>query len=797
MIHVFTKANLISFMALYIFLWSGAPEARLQRGIASEENTQDRERRLRSVAVMDRLVDLARAELRKPENQVGDPALKAASLGYDVNRIFGFVRDEIRLEPYRGRLRGARGTLACGAGNSLDQALLLQALLDAGGHRTRLVHAPLSPPKAETLVDQFLATGSSKGPIGKFDSTPVNPGTQLKEIGTRAGLDLASLSKGMERDQEEARSLFENARETTRQVSAYFRSRLDAAGIELGLSRDAWKKKLADRLADHAWVQVYDRKWVDLDPSFAGSSAGEKHADPAAPLKRTLADEHRLRFTLFYGRSVSGKTKREAILDAYIPMEDALFHHANFTIEPARNAPGLSKLVKMKPDQIASAFAAIDRFQANLRLGGKTFSSRAFDLEGKLYNTAGGQLGSVLDLGGALKNAFNFGGREKEKAEFVDLSVRLSMEGPGNRWEQRRIITTREDTTGNDFTSPILGWEILVQPHVIPETLAATGMLRHTVETVARSLAVLRKDVVTMKDVESYTGKPAAPYPAFLIQYALFRQRAIAEMLRENPSIRLLWDTPQVFIAENRLCVHKDEGELCKRIRFDVVENRLTFVPGEEGGKMKAARTSLESGVFDTVAEALLLQKAIPAKRFASPVIGINRARILGTELVIAHPGQEGLSKSGLDKPDLDWIRKFENPRKWILSPARDESGRPPQGWWSLDPETGTILGRAPGGGGQSMAEYGKLLLGMTLHYLCIADVVYDGVKGGGSAGVKASRIALKITRCQFLFVFGLLGMWTLAIRMVIGVLSGLLIKGTMGGAGLAGGALGIAGGIF
>ena len=95
------------------------------------------------------------------------------------------------------------------------------------------------------------------------------------------------------------------------------------------------------------------------------------------------------------------------------------------------------------------------------------------------------------------------------------------------------------------------------------------------------------------------------------------------------------------------------------------------------------------------------------------------------------------------------------------------------------------------------MAEYGKLLQGMTLHYLCIADVVYDGVKGGGSAGVKASRIALKITRCQFLFVFGLLGMWTLAIRMVIGVLSGLLIKGTMGGAGLAGGALGIAGGIF
>ena len=63
----------------------------------------------------------------------------AYQLEYDRDRIIAFVQDEIRYEPYAGALRGPVGTLWSAAGNAVDKAQLLTALLDASSIRTRLV----------------------------------------------------------------------------------------------------------------------------------------------------------------------------------------------------------------------------------------------------------------------------------------------------------------------------------------------------------------------------------------------------------------------------------------------------------------------------------------------------------------------------------------------------------------------------------------------------------------------------------------------------------------------------------
>ena len=56
---------------------------------------------------------------------------------------FVFVQGAIRHVSYSGSVRGVRGALESGAANAVDQALLLQALLEARGVRTRLVRGRL------------------------------------------------------------------------------------------------------------------------------------------------------------------------------------------------------------------------------------------------------------------------------------------------------------------------------------------------------------------------------------------------------------------------------------------------------------------------------------------------------------------------------------------------------------------------------------------------------------------------------------------------------------------------------
>ncbi len=66
--------------------------------------------------------------------------------------IFNFVRDEISYESYRGSLRGSRGTLWSNAGNALDQASLLIALLRASGIPAQYAQGTITDPLAQDLI---------------------------------------------------------------------------------------------------------------------------------------------------------------------------------------------------------------------------------------------------------------------------------------------------------------------------------------------------------------------------------------------------------------------------------------------------------------------------------------------------------------------------------------------------------------------------------------------------------------------------------------------------------------------
>jgi large repetitive protein len=145
-----------------------------------------------------------------------DPQMlaKAAELGQDPARLFEYVRS-LGYESYTGSLRGTRGTLWSAAGNSLDQASLLIAMLRASGVPSRYRHGSLSQALAQELISSMFAKPTQA--IGHIPS------------GTR-------------------------------------------------VSDPANDQQLLGETRDHWWVEVYlaGQGWRDLDPSFRAAAVGQR-----------------------------------------------------------------------------------------------------------------------------------------------------------------------------------------------------------------------------------------------------------------------------------------------------------------------------------------------------------------------------------------------------------------------------------------------------------------------------------------------------------------------------------------
>ncbi|MFN8392383.1 MAG: transglutaminase domain-containing protein [Bdellovibrionota bacterium] len=121
-----------------------------------------------------------------PEVPIDDPSLiaQAGKLNHDPVRIFLFVRDHIRNDVYSGSLRGARGTLLHGGGNSLDKSSLLIALLRASGVPARYAQGTLPKGLAQQIIlSMFPVATNIVGYIKAGDDTadPANDPTLLAD----------------------------------------------------------------------------------------------------------------------------------------------------------------------------------------------------------------------------------------------------------------------------------------------------------------------------------------------------------------------------------------------------------------------------------------------------------------------------------------------------------------------------------------------------------------------------------------------------------------------------------------
>jgi hypothetical protein len=767
----------------------------------------------KSLAVLERLRLITEQELRQPGACPWDVPAKASELNYDVDRTFAFVRDEVRYEPYAGVLRGARGALLCRGANAADKALLLRALLEAGGHRCRVVTGTLPDDKAKALVGQFLASDPSKSPLAAFAGDAPPDEQALQKYAQRAGLDPALVKESERRDHDEAMELRRAVSQSAAREAEWLLSRLAQANTPLGKPLEQWTAELAARAKEHAWVQVErDGKLVDLDPSFAGAKPGDVNAPSAAPAAAAKPGEevagdgagalqrHRTRLKLMYATDDAGKTTEQALLDVTLYADRSFFDPASFSIVPVEpQLPGYAQAAAMKPEQLQAALAGLKKFQASVRNGGESYSSRPFDLDGHVYDVAAdGRIAGSQAVGAATGGLFGglggglgggAGAKEKEGPKFVQLSVEIGVESPGQPPRvQRRVLLTAEGRAKSGPLCVIREWDLLVQGFPITGDAAQYAGASNILATYGPLIELFRKPDVSLDDAERFVGSLPPAYPAALVEFAMLRQTGMAELTAGAGKAALLWDRPQVYVADRHGCAcHGGEYNQC--LKLDIVDNGLSLVPREAGGDAAAgaARLAVALGAYDTCAEAALVRAVAPAGAVSSAVGILASARIQGSAMAVFAADGKGAQPAqapALSAADMDWIRRYEAPGRVILAaasrPAGADAAADTGAWWSVDPATGATLGRVSGGAGQAQTEYKTITIRIAEHMICnlgwMAELIrgardfekgkltaLGGAKRGAMIAYNMASCIMKFPKADFKSPVGLKEAWAAA----------------------------------
>jgi len=754
---------------------------------------------------------LREEELRRPELDPSDLVGKAAELGGDPARIFAFVGGEVAFEPYQGLLRGPRGTLVCRAGNSLDKSLLLNAMLSASGRRSRLVKGTLTPAQAEILVAKYLGQDPLAGPLGDYrlPADEEKEAAVCREFAERAALRPEFVRELFARASGESQRLEEGIREAAQAELGRLRSEVDLRKLTKTKTAAAWVQELQARAAEHYWVQIAaggeEESWQDLDATFPGLKPGESATEASEVTEKDLQEaRHFVVFKLLYRTQGGGE---ELLLEVPLAADEALFELPSLDISPAENVMELSKLVAMDAGKILEVFRGAKKFQGTLQSGGKSYASKAFDFEGNTFAVAeDGRVQAARQIGSALGKIFSGLGDEggAAKPSFLSLDAEISFEWPGaTARTHRRTLFSQQDAAKDSSRLPILTWEILIQPQPFTVALAIRGGLKATLSAWKPVLEVLDAPSGAEPALDDLASRMQTPFPAALAAIALLREKNLSDALAADRRLRLLWDRPNVMVFERKLAMRPGDCCFSSELLVDLVENAVGFVPVEAAAEVAALDAVAAQGVFDTVAEAMALGESFPGGIVRSPISVFERARLTGARWVSIE-ADGAVETPALTRADAEWVRAHE-PGCVIIAPAMSEQDGVPGGaagvqgaWWSLDPETGALVGRFRGGAGGALVEYwsasapARFVLGVAW---CVADMAWD--QQHGDQKYAGERLVAKFGRCV---VFGTINLMALGapgslagaiVKFGASVLSNVAINWAFGGKGIVGSAFG------
>ena len=634
----------------------------------------------------------------------------AFELEYDVEKIFRFVSDEIGYEPYEGALRGITGTLWSGAGNSVDQAILLKALLDASSVNVQFVAGPLPEAEATTLLEataQSPTIPESARLFMEAENTAAAEVAAATTVATPAapveGAKLVAQLDALRSD------LLAQATDRARKDLTKLSDVLAGAGV---LVSGAAQELPPGEREQHVWLRMASgTEMIDLDPTFPDATVGDVFAqtaqDPSATLAEIPQDRHHLITLRVLVDTRSGdQVRTEPLLDYQVRSldmvgQDMMLLH----IEP-ESMEGIGFT-------ISQAFEGTVVYYPVIVLGAESFIAD----QPMRFGSGGGILDDVFgeDTETGVANG-------EVVAEYLEIEV----QSPG-----RDPVVTRR--TVFDRIADQRGAESIDFERVAPIELVQIGEEEGYLPV---------KQITAMASVvggvpDEYLNRPASdrdPFASFTgTVHAMHATRAALQ--------RTMAEAPGLFIAVPNvsavtlLPLPGDDGSLGARLDADLLVQGY----GARGGDLHSAL--MHAGLLAQAAETLLLNQTLLETMYESglspvmPEVGLASASAIfdaaesgNIALLVLKPGEESrVEDLGLPRVAADRLREQVAAGRAVIVPETmvEIGGMSQVAWWVYDPATGAFFDQL--GDGRSGAT---LLLGPFTEYLIDLWIFTKTLKG-------------------------------------------------------------------
>lgn len=653
-----------------------------------------------------------RRVLEGVRSAIDETAFDVAALGLDMafdeaDAIIDHLRATVDYEVYAGVLRGAEGALIAGAGNALDQALLLATLLTDAAYDVRIAVGELTDADAWRLIERMFAATERAPQVDAdvmVDRLAAVTGTPRSDIE-------AALAVSEPGDLEDsAEFLVADA------AHAQILGALGAAGIELGADLTA---TLLAEAREYAWVEYRltgADAWVPAHIAFGDQAAPTVEA--TSHLEDTVPTEmvHRLRIEMYVERKLGDEFSTVALMQPWERPVPNLVGRVISVGNVPWGAGSDASILELGEDLTELAFY-VPTLNGDLAPGAQAFDTLGHVLEpgvaadpaAELFQTLGGTMGQAVGILGTLGST---GDTEPDEvlaltAQWVDLV--LIAPGGEERRHRRYVFDRRTPEARRTNGKELLPESVLLEGILHEQRLMVfPGALGPTY--VAHAVSGDALDVLA--GAERFATR-AATDPNVPVEDAMGAAFADVEP-RDHIQLLAIFDAlgpaaggvsyraePTILNLHHAIT---PGASATMRSGVDIVTNARRFLTLRDGAVVADAERAVLAGAWETNVERLYVERNGESSR------GTYTAYAAATGHQVVAPGAtEALL--GLQVPDaaLPALARDLESGYAVVVPTGAEYEASEFAWWRVDPLSGETLGVGHDGRGHSFTEYATL----------------------------------------------------------------------------------------